>query len=81
MITEVLLEIAFGAMDIMISFLPDGFILPDWASHTLDLLAKATYFFPVDVWGVAIGNIIFCNLALLTWSLIEWVYKKIPGVS
>ena len=80
MIIELFSDLTFALLNMIINLLPTGYDLPGWLSATTGLIAKATFFFPADLWMVCIGNIVFCNLALITWAIIEWVYKKIPGV-
>lgn len=45
------------------------------------MLAYALWFFPFQLWVVALGNITFWIITSFSWTLIEWLYKKIPGVS
>lgn len=44
------------------------------------ILGYALWFFPIEMWIIAISNICFWIVAMITWSVIEWAYKKIPGV-
>lgn len=55
--------------------------LPTWIDDTLNLVAKAMMFFPTDVWVIVIANVAFWMTIQFTWAIIEWIYKKIPGVS
>lgn len=54
---------------------------PNWITNTLSLISKALIFFPADVWVVVIGNILFWTSLHFVWAIIEWVYKKIPGIN
>lgn len=54
---------------------------PNWITSTLSLISKALIFFPADVWSVVIGNVLFWTSLHFVWAIIEWVYKKIPGVN
>lgn len=58
-----------------------GFVIPDWFSNFIILFCKALFFFPFDVWSVVLSNIVFWVLVHFVWSIIEWIYIKIPGVS
>lgn len=80
MIVEGLLNLLFLPIEGIISLLPSNISLPGWLQDTADMLSKALLFFPVDVWIIVLGNIIFWHVALIAWALIEWVYKKIPGI-
>lgn len=80
MIIELLCTPVFALINFVISLLPTLYQVPDYMSATLDLLAKALYFFPADVFFVVIGNILTWQFIHLGWISIEWVYRKIPGV-
>ena len=58
-----------------------GFSIPDWFSNFIILFCKALFFFPFEVWSVVLSNIVFWVLVHFVWSIIEWIYIKIPGVS
>lgn len=49
--------------------------------QAVSIMSYALWFFPIDLWIIAIGNIAFWIVTSFSWSLIEWIYKKIPGVS
>ncbi len=80
MIVEALFLPIFLIVRGLIALLPGAFTLPLWSVDTFNLLLKALFFFPADVWVVIIGNISFWLIAQFSWSIIEWIYKKIPGV-
>lgn len=81
MIVELLLSPVFFLVQSLLGMIDGIFSLPNWALQTIDLLTKAMMFFPLDVWGLVIANIVFWLLALFSWSAIEWIYKKIPGIN
>ena len=58
----------------------DKLQLPGWLGDTLNLIADAMMFFPVDVWVVVIANGVIWITVQFGWAIFEWVYKKIPGV-
>lgn len=80
LIIELLCTPIFLLIKFVISLLPAFYEVPDFLTATLDLLSKALYFFPADVFFVVIGNIMTWQFIHLGWISIEWVYKKIPGV-
>lgn len=80
MIIELLLMPIWSLFDLFIGLLPAMYVLPDWIISCVGLISKALFFFPVDVWLVCFGNIVFWVIALNGWAAIEWLYKKIPGV-
>lgn len=59
----------------------DNINLPFGMGDTISLLGKAMMFFPVDVWAVVILNITFWLSIQFAWAIIEWIYKKIPGIN
>jgi len=80
MLVELFLEPIFLIIKGTISFIPDAFQIPNWALSAFSLISKGLYFFPIDVWRTIIANVSFWLGAQLVWSIIEWVYKKVPGV-
>lgn len=80
MILEGICMIFFGLAHGILLLLPTGWTMPDWGTHAANLIAKAMIIFPADVWAVFIGNVSFWLIAQMAWAIIEWCYKKIPGV-
>lgn len=70
----------FLLMSFLVGLLPDGVGLPGWLDSCLELVGYGLAFFPLDLWVFMIGNFIVCQFALHVWAVVEWVYKKIPGV-
>lgn len=81
MIIELMCTPLFLLLNGIIQLFPQAFQIPNWLADVISLLIKAMQFFPGDVWAIAIGNIVFWILAQFTWAIIEWVYKKIPGIN
>lgn len=44
------------------------------------LLSTGLYFFGVAPFVAVINSVVFWIVVDFTWSVIEWCYKKIPGV-
>lgn len=81
MIVEYLLDIIFGLVYFCMESLPNGaFSLPDWIVSALSLITKGLGIFPIDVWIIVLSNGLFWLTVQFTWAIIEWIYKKIPGV-
>lgn len=81
MILELVLTPVFALIEGIIMLFPADMSLPGWMQDTANLLGYALMFFPPDVWLVVIGNIAGWHIWHITWALIEWTYKKLPGVS
>lgn len=81
MIVELLMDIVFGCVFMVTNSIPNTlFKLPDWLVHALSLIRTGLGIFPGDVWVVCIANGMFWLVVQFTWAIIEWIYKKIPGV-
>lgn len=80
-----ILSSIFGGFLGILKLLLDGFDfafpLPSWSVNSINMILKALSFFPFEVWSVLISNILFWILIHIGWAIIEWIYKKIPGVS
>ena len=75
------MDIMFDVVSYLIGLLPEiDFELPGWADETLALLSKALMVFPADVWIAIIFSVGFWTSIHFSWAIIEWLYKKIPGV-
>lgn len=62
----------------IVVMLPILTYIPNSIVSTLDLLLKAMQFFPIDVWIMVIGNIVFWITLHLLWSLINFILRLIP---
>jgi hypothetical protein len=81
MIIEFLLDMIFNVVSLVLNLFP---ALPSFdvagLSGFLDLLSKSAVFVPYDTFLSCMATwFAFYNVELF-WSIIEWVYKKIPGV-
>lgn len=81
MIIEAICDVVFVPLNLAITLIPSGLTLPDWFISFFNLIQKALFFFPPDVFTTVLGTIIWCLGSQLVWSIIEWVYKKIPGIN
>lgn len=80
MIIALILTPIFLLINSLISLLPQMEGLPSWVNDLATVIGYALNVVPVDVWVISIANIMFWNFGLIGWSIIEWIYKKIPGV-
>lgn len=80
MITEAILNPIYSILQLFISFLPVIGDLPTWVDNAFNLLSYILMFFPVDVFVAIIGNVGLWMGANFIWSIIEWIYKKLPGI-
>lgn len=80
MIIELLCSPIFFLFNTIITFIPSGFSIPDWAVSFISLIQKALFFFPADVLITVVAVVVFNFGTQYIWAIVEWVYKKIPGV-
>lgn len=81
MIVEGLFNILFGTIEFIITFLPVPVLnLTGGTSGLTTILAYGLFFFPADIWVCVITLGVTMLTTGLLWAIIEWVYKKIPGV-
>lgn len=81
MILEVILNMIFGVVEFFVSLLPTFGSVPGWAQDFAQLIGYALNFVPKDVWIFFIGSLVLWKFGLIGWSIVEWIIKKIPGVS
>ena len=81
MIIEAVFNAIFGIITSLISFIPSGYNVPGWIADTITVLKVPLSIFPQDIWEITIANILFWVGVQSSWSIVEWVYKKLPGVS
>ena len=75
-------NLIFGMVKFIVSFLPNlSKTNAEGESAALELIAIGLRFFPSDLWVLLLTNIITWTTIFFAWSIIEWVYKKIPGIS
>lgn len=81
MIIEGICNILFSLLDIIISFIPNGYTVPDWGVSFFALIKIGLFFFPADVLVTVVSVVTSNFIAQFLWSIIEWVYKKFPGIN
>lgn len=81
MVTAGLLSIIFSAVYGICYLMPSAaYSLPSWSVSALKVISTGLKIFPSDVWMICIANGVFWIGLQFTWAIIEWIYKKIPGV-
>ncbi len=81
MIVQLILNIIFSFVSFLFSLLPAIAEVPNWINSAIDWIGWGLCFFPVDVWTVAIANIVAWVVFNQLWGVIYWLYCKIPGVN
>lgn len=80
MIIEYILNPLFLLIRGLISLLSYRGTFPSWGTDFLKMMSTALEYFPGDVLVTILCNVWLWISAFLIWTIIEWVYKKIPGV-
>lgn len=82
MIFVEIFALIFLVVKTLISYFPSiaNYIPVLWASYTGQLLDIAFTFFPKDVFETIIDNVVFWMGIQFAWAIIEWLYRKLPGV-
>lgn len=81
MLTELVLDVFFYVIKSFIMLLPTStFELPAWGVEALSLIHTGLCIFPFSVFQIVFGNFVMWQVIHFTWAVIEWIYKKIPGV-
>ena len=80
MITESLFDMIFLVNELIINLFPEIQALPNWLQDTINIIKVPLSIFPLDVWITAIGSVTMWYGFQLGWAIVEWIYKKIPGV-
>lgn len=81
MIVELILMPIWLLIDLIINLFPSVANTVYNFLSSSDVLAVGLYFLPIGYWGQFLASVTFWLTANFTWSIIEWVYKKIPGIS
>lgn len=71
----------WALINLIISLLPNTPNVTSSFNSILPLLSNGLYFFGSSFFCFLIGNFVFWLSAQFIWSIIEWIYIKIPGVS
>lgn len=81
MILEMIFAPLFMLGRFIISLIPSANYVNGSLTGTFyEFLHIGLYFFGAAPFVMCISMVIFWTMVDFTWSCIEWVYKKIPGV-
>lgn len=80
MIIEGIFSLIFALVEVIINLFPQMMLVNGNYTSTFTLLNYALTWFPLDLWIIILSNIIFWLGVQGGWLVIEWVYKKVPGV-
>lgn len=81
MIIELLLLPIVGLLNLIVSLVPDiGYSTISVVEIFRNFIALGLYFFGTTPFVLVLGSVVFWSGVHFAWAIIEWVYKKIPGV-
>lgn len=80
MLIQLMMAPLLGLINFIISLLPVLSTVPRGFGALLNIIGYGCGIIGTDFFFAVIGNIVFWLNVHLTWALIEWVYKKIPGI-
>ncbi|MDR1617371.1 MAG: hypothetical protein LBR98_10325 [Syntrophomonadaceae bacterium] len=83
MLLKLIFDPIFSLLNLILQFIPkmeSGEYLVDISGY-VDVIVFVFVFFPASLFTALVGNVLFWLEVQLGWSVIEWIYKKIPGVS
>ena len=80
MLVELMMAPLLGLIDFILSLLPVLTTVPKGFNAILNIVGYGCSFIGTDYFLALIGNIVFWLNVHLTWAIIEWGYKKIPGI-
>lgn len=80
MILELVLTPIFMLLNFLLDLFPKMPDVPNWVSSIIDLVSSGLYIFPAPIWALCLGSVVFWSFGQIGWRIVEWIYKKIPGV-
>lgn len=82
MIVMALLVPVFSLIDFIITLIPSfNTVSGTPFSGFYDFVGLGLYFFGTAPFVLVITSVIFWSGVELAWSIIEWIYIKIPGIN
>ena len=85
MLIELLLTPLFWLLGFILDLLPDMSHIDPLTDFDISgfiyILAYGFYIFPFSLFMIFVGNMLFWLGAQMVWAIIEWVYRKFPGVN
>jgi hypothetical protein len=81
MILELIMIPFWAFIHFIISLLPQTQTIQYGFESVLDLVGYGCAIVGSQFFLMVISNIVFWLTLHLSWSIIEWLYKKVPGVS
>ena len=81
MIVQAILNVIMSPIFLLIDLLPGAVVTTLAYIEPPQIVKYGAYFFPLDVLNIVVTGFSLWYIVLLTWAVIEWIYRKIPGVN
>jgi len=85
MITSLFLYIVGFMVSLISLLLPSGFALPSVIASAFEYIFQFLHVFPfaptASQMSLMLSTMLAWEIGVLTWHLVNWVIRKIPGVS
>lgn len=81
MIIELLLAPFFGFIRFLINLLPNTPAINLTLANLIYFVKKGLYFTDKFVFFTCLTVVVTFTTIQLAWAILEWIYKKIPGVN
>lgn len=81
MLLEIVLSPLFMLIGAILDVIPSTFVQPDVDITDFITFMKVGFaVFPYDLFQVIVANVLFWLELQMVWAIVEWCYKKIPGI-
>lgn len=81
MLVEAIVTKFFDLISFIVDKLPNNAVATISEIGIPDFIHQASCFFPMDLMLTVVTLFVTWYAIFMAWAIIEWVYKKIPGVS
>lgn len=82
MIIELILSPLFSLISFLINLIPSfNSVTNKTAVKFYDFMEIGLYFFGSSAFCLVIASVVSWSLVHFGWSIIVWLYKKVPGVN
>lgn len=80
MLIALIMQPLFTLIFFLITLLPELGFTPPSFSALFSIIGYGTYILGANYFAFVIGNIVFWLTVQLGWAIVEWIYKKVPGI-
>lgn len=81
MIVEKIIDLFFLPINSIFALLPESFSIPILSIQIPQPLRYGACFFPMNIINMLLVSAISWYVIFISYAILEWSWKKIPGVS